>query len=267
MSTPPRIAIQVEHITQRFRLIHERPDTVRELFAKRLRGRSSVHDFEALKDVSFNVHEGEMLGIIGVNGSGKSTLLKVISGVYWPSAGQVKVTGRLASLLELGSGMHPELTGRENILLNGLLMGYSKKQMKQREERIIEFADIGEFIDVPLKQYSSGMYARLAFSVATEVDPDILIIDEILSVGDANFQAKSFKRMMDFRDSGKTILFVTHSMGQVMQYCDRAILLESGRLVLDGSPEEVVERYAPGTVASASALAAATEKYLASVQH
>ncbi|MBV9264917.1 MAG: ABC transporter ATP-binding protein [Acidobacteriaceae bacterium] len=219
-----------------------------------------------MKDVSFEVHHGEMLGVVGVNGSGKSTLLKVVSGVYAPSAGKVEVNGRLASLLELGSGMHPELTGRENIILNGLLMGYSKKQMKAREQRIIDFADIGEFIDVPLKQYSSGMYARLAFSVATEVDPDILVVDEILSVGDANFAAKSFKRMMDFRDSGKTILFVTHSMQQVLQYCDRAILLEAGRLVIDGAPEEVIERYAPGTLASTSALASASEKYLASLR-
>src|SRR4051812_32061876 len=172
--------IQVENVSQRFRVIRERPDTVRELFAKFLRKDANIHEFEAVGGVSFSVAAGEMVGIMGRNGSGKSTLLKIVAGGYRPSLGGVKVQGTVAPLLELGAGFHHELTGRENILLNGLLMGYSKADMVEREQRIIDFAEIEEFIDVPVKQYSSGMYMRLAFSVATEVDPDILLIDEIL---------------------------------------------------------------------------------------
>src|SRR5208282_427753 len=202
------IVIRLQGITQRFRVIQERRDTLRELFTKFLRHQSSYHDFDAVKNVSFEVPKGQMLGLIGRNGSGKSTLLKIIAGVYRPTAGQVQVTGSLAPLIELGAGFHHELTGRENILLNGLLMGYSKRQMQEREERIIDFAEIGDFIDAPVKQYSSGMYMRLAFSVATEIDPDILLIDEILAVGDMPFQQKCFERIRSFRRAGKTIIFV-----------------------------------------------------------
>lgn len=237
------VAIRVEHVTQKFRVIHERPDTLRELFAKFFRHTVQYHDFDAVKNVSFAINEGEMVGIIGRNGSGKSSLLKIIAGVYRPTAGRVEVRGTVAPLLELGAGMHPELTGRENILLNGLLMGYSKRQMQAREESIIEFAEIGDFIDAPMKQYSSGMYTRLAFAVATEVDPNILIMDEILAVGDTAFQAKCFQRIQRFREAGKTILLVTHSMSQVVEYCDRAILLDRGCVVFDGLPEEAVEIY------------------------
>jgi ABC-type polysaccharide/polyol phosphate transport system ATPase subunit len=242
--------IRVENLTQRFRVIHERPDTLRELFIKRFRSSSNIENFEALKDVSFNVYHGEMLAVVGANGSGKSTLLKAISGVYRPSAGRVHVEGTLASLLELGAGFHPELTGRENILLNGLLLGFSRKQMRQREGKIVEFSEIGDFIDVPVKQYSSGMYMRLAFSVATEVDPDVLVVDEILAVGDMPFQAKCFERLENFRRAGKTILFVSHSATQVLKYCDRAILLEQGKLVMDDTPAKVIEVYSPGALAS-----------------
>lgn len=245
--------IRVENLTQRFRVIHERPDTLRELFVKRFRSASNVENFEALKNVTFNVYHGEMLAVMGANGSGKSTLLKAISGVYRPSSGTVHVEGTLASLLELGAGFHPELTGRENIMLNGLILGFTRKQMKEREAKIIEFSEIGDFIDVPVKQYSSGMYMRLAFSVATEVDPDILVVDEILAVGDAPFQAKCFARLDNFRRAGKTILFVTHSAVQVQKYCDRAILLEHGRLVMDDTPERVIEYYSPGALAEAAA--------------
>lgn len=237
------ISIKVENVSQRFRVIHERPDTLRELFSKFFRHTSNFHDFEAVKNVSFDVHEGEMVGIIGRNGSGKSTLLKIIAGVYRPSAGRVQVNGTIAPLIELGAGFHGELTGRENILLNGLLLGYSKREMLEREQSIIGFADIGEFIDAPVKQYSSGMYTRLAFAVATEVDPDILVIDEILAVGDLPFQMKCFDRLQRFRASGKTILFVSHTMGQIVELCDRAILLDKGNMVADGHPEEVAELY------------------------
>ena len=237
------IAIRVANVTQKFRLIHERPDTLRELFSKFFRHTASFHDFEAVKDVSFEVPKGQMLGIIGRNGSGKSTLLKLIAGVYRPTRGKVQVQGTLAPLIELGAGFHHELTGRENILINGLLMGYSKREMMEREQSIIDFAEIGEFIDAPVKQYSSGMYMRLAFAVATEVNPQILLIDEILAVGDTGFQRKCFERIQAFRRSDKTILLVTHEMQQVLQFCDRAIYIDQGRVVADGHPREVVGVY------------------------
>lgn len=236
-------AIIVENVTQRFRVIQERPDTLRELFSKFFRHDSKVHDFNAVKNISFSVARGEMLGLVGRNGSGKSTLLKIIAGVYKPTAGRVHLNGTIAPLLELGAGFHLELTGRENIMLNGLLLGFSKREMHERERAIIEFADIGDFIDAPVKQYSSGMYTRLAFSIATSVDPDILVLDEILAVGDAGFQKKCFDRLERFRASGKTILLVTHSMAQVKDYCDRAILLDQGNMLADGQPREVIELY------------------------
>jgi lipopolysaccharide transport system ATP-binding protein len=223
MSSP---VIRVQNVTQRFRLIQERPDSLRELFAKAFRHNAQYHDFDALQNVSFDVHEGEMVGIVGRNGSGKSTLLKVVAGVYKPSFGSVEVRGSLAPLIELG-----------------LLMVFSKREMQFREAGILEFAEIGDFIDAPVKQYSSGMYMRLAFAVATEVDPDILVVDEILAVGDEPFQRKCFERIERFRRSGKTILFVTHSMQQVVDHCDRAIYLDGGKVVVDGMPERVVDLY------------------------
>jgi ABC-type polysaccharide/polyol phosphate transport system ATPase subunit len=240
---PNRIAVKVEHVTQRFRVIHERPDTLREVFSKFGRHQAKFHDFDAVKDVLFDVPHTQTLGLIGRNGSGKSTLLKIIAGVYKPTSGRVHVEGTLAPLIELGAGFHPEMTGRENILLNGLLMGYSKDQMLEREDRIIEFAEIGEFIDAPVKQYSSGMHMRLAFAVATEVDPDILILDEILAVGDSAFQEKCFARIRKFRESGKTILMVSHSMQQIVKQCDRVVLLDHGTIIADGQPEDVAEFY------------------------
>jgi|ERR1700685_537895 len=237
------VPIRLEGVTQRYRVISERPDTIRELFSKFFRHKSSFHDFDALKDVTLSVAQGEMVGIMGRNGSGKSTLLKIIAGVYRPTAGRVEVNGTIAPLIELGAGFHHELTGRENILLNGLLLGYSKREMLARQESIIEFADIGDFIDAPVKQYSSGMYTRLAFSVATEVDPDILVVDEILAVGDLAFQAKCFDRLKRFREAGKTILLVTHSVDQVSKFCDRGIYLEKGQIMLDGDPEQAVQLY------------------------
>jgi ABC-type polysaccharide/polyol phosphate transport system ATPase subunit len=242
MNSSP-ISVHAENLTQRFRVIHERPDTLRELFAKFLRKPVKYHDFEAVNDVSFDVRQGEVVGFIGRNGSGKSTLLKIVAGVYRPTSGRVHVEGTIAPLIELGAGMHPELTGRENIILNGLLMGYSKNQMKEREERIIDFAEIGDFINAPVKQYSSGMYLRLAFSVATEVDPDVLILDEILAVGDFAFQQKCFDRMKSFREMGKTIIMVSHSVEQVINLCDRCILLDKGKMVFNGDPRRAVAIY------------------------
>jgi ABC-type polysaccharide/polyol phosphate transport system ATPase subunit len=233
----------LENVTQRFRVIHERPDTVRELFSRMLRHNASFHDFEAVKNASFEIHGGQAVGIIGRNGSGKSTLLKIIAGVYKPSVGNVEVHGSLAPLIELGAGFHHELTGRENILLNGLLMGYGKHEMLERQQSIIEFADIGEFIDAPVKQYSSGMYMRLAFAVATEVDPQILLVDEILAVGDIGFKEKCFERIRKFRESGKTILLVTHNMDNVKEHCERVILIDHGNILVDGNPDEAINEF------------------------
>ena len=235
--------IRVENVTQRFRVIHDRPDSVRALFSKFFRHTATYHDFDAVKNISLEIPEGHTVGLIGRNGSGKSTLLKIIAGVYQPTSGKVSVKGTLAPLIELGAGFHHELTGRENILLNGLLMGYSKREMLEREERIIEFAEIGDFIDAPVKQYSSGMYMRLAFAVATEIDPQILVIDEILAVGDSQFQQKCFDRIENFRCSGKTILLVSHAMPQIREHCDRAIYLEQGLIKADGTADEVVDAY------------------------
>lgn len=237
------VAIRLEGVTQRYRVISERPDTIRELFARFLRHKTSFHDFDALQNVSFSVRRGEVVGIIGRNGSGKSTTLKIVAGVYRPTAGRVEVNGTVAPLIELGAGFHPELTGRENILLNGLLMGYSKQEMLSRQESIVEFAGIGDFIDAPVKQYSSGMYLRLAFSVATEVDPDILVVDEILSVGDLVFQRKCYDRLKHFQAKGKTILLVTHSLPDVLSLCDRAIYLDRGRIIFNGPADEAVQLY------------------------
>jgi ABC-type polysaccharide/polyol phosphate transport system ATPase subunit len=235
--------IRLVNVTQRFRVIHERPDTVRELFSRFFRHNASFHDFEAVKNVSLEVPRGQTLGIIGRNGSGKSTLLKIIAGVYKPSNGTVEVNGTLAPLIELGAGFHHELTGRENILLNGLLMGYTKREMLERQQSIIDFADVGEFIDAPVKQYSSGMYMRLAFAVATEVDPQILLVDEILAVGDVGFQEKCFEKLRRFRNSGKTIILVTHNMDNVRQHCERAILIDHGSILVDGTPDEAVTEF------------------------
>lgn len=235
--------ILFEDVVQRFRVIQERHDTLREAFAKITQRRITYHEFDAVNHVSFQISKGEVVGIIGRNGSGKSTILKLVAGVYAPTSGRVAVHGSIAPLIELGAGFHHELTGRENILLNGLLLGLSRRQVQERETRIIEFAELGEFIDSPVKQYSSGMYMRLAFSVATEVDPDILIIDEILGVGDAGFREKCFQRIRQFRESGKTILMVSHDMGTLRSFCTHLLLIHQGKLVEEGHPEEVIRRY------------------------
>ncbi len=236
-------SIEFDNVVQRFRVIRERSDTLRELFAKITRRQTSYHDFLALKGVSFSVDSGEMLGIVGRNGSGKSTILKIIAGVYTPTSGRVEVHGKIAPLIELGAGFHHELTGRENILLNGLLLGLTRNQILEREPQIIEFAELGDFIDAPVKQYSSGMYMRLAFSVATEVDPDILLIDEILAVGDTRFQQKCMDRIRQFRAAGKTIVFVSHELNSIRELCDRVLLIHRGELLEDGLPSDVIARY------------------------
>ena len=235
--------IQLHNVVQRFRVIQERPDTLREVFTRVFNYRSHYRDFLALKGVSFEISEGEVVGIIGRNGSGKSTTLKIIAGVYRPTSGVVKIYGKVAPLIELGAGFHHELTGRENIVLNGLLLKLSRREIQAREQQIIDFAELGDFIDSPIKQYSNGMLMRLAFAVATEVNPDILLIDEILGVGDASFQEKCSARIEDFRRHGKTIVYVSHSAASVRQLCSRALLLHEGTLVAAGPTDQVLARY------------------------
>jgi ABC-type polysaccharide/polyol phosphate transport system ATPase subunit len=237
------VRIRFENVVQHFRVIRERPDTLREAFAHIFRNRTSYYNFDALKGISFTIRDGETVGIVGRNGSGKSTILKIIAGVYRPTAGKTTISGKVAALIELGAGFHPDLTGRENIVLNGLLLGLSKREIQQREQRITDFAELGEFIDSPVKQYSSGMYMRLGFSIATEVDPDILLIDEILAVGDAAFQQKCIARIDDFRRRGKSIVFVSHGTGNVRTICERALLIHEGLIAEDGPVDQVLARY------------------------
>jgi len=237
------IRIHFENIVQQLQVIRERPDSLREAFVRLFRRPNQYHAFNALDKVTFSVDNGEVLGIVGRNGSGKSTTLKIIAGIYRPTSGKLTVNGRVSALIELGAGFHPDLTGRENIVIDGLLLGLTRKQIREREQRIIDFAELGEFIDSPVKQYSSGMYMRLAFSVAVEVDPDILLIDEILSVGDEPFQEKCIKRIEEFRNRGKTIVFVSHAAGSIQLLCARAILLHEGKLMADGSPGQVLGKY------------------------
>ncbi len=235
------IAIQVENISKIYRLYKKQSDRIKESFS--FTGKKYHKEFSALSNVSFGVRKGEMVGIIGKNGAGKSTMLKIITGVLTPTSGSLKINGKISALLELGAGFNPEYTGIENAYLNGTMIGYTKEEMDVKIKDIIEFADIGDFINQPVKVYSSGMFARLAFAVAINVDPDILIVDEALSVGDAFFQAKCYKKMDELKKSGKTILFVSHDMGSIIKYCDRAIIIDEGKKVSEGSANEMVDVY------------------------
>ena len=243
------VAIRVEHLGKRYRIGHGggRPDTLRDTVAALFRrghgAGEAAGDLWALREVSFEIARGEVVGIIGRNGAGKSTLLKVVSRVIRPNRGRVWVRGHLAPLLELGAGFHPELTGRENVFLNGTLLGYTHAQMAARFDEITEFAEIGEFIDAPLRTYSSGMVVRLGFAVATSAQPDILIMDEVLSVGDEYFQEKCKARMAGFRRNGATILFVAHSMDLVRSMCKQAAWLDHGQIRALGPVEEVIAAY------------------------
>jgi len=211
---------------------------------RRLRGNAPPHErFWALKDISFDVAKGVSVGIIGRNGAGKSTLLKILSQVTRPTAGRVELEGRIGSLLEVGTGFHPELTGRENIFLNGVILGMSRAQIRARFDEIVAFSEIEQFLDTPVKRYSSGMYVRLAFSVAAHLEPEILVIDEVLAVGDARFQKKCVGKMEEVRKKGHTILFVSHNMQAIRSICDRAIWLDSGRVAFDGDPSNTIGRY------------------------
>ncbi|MBC7217952.1 MAG: ABC transporter ATP-binding protein [Candidatus Caldatribacterium sp.] len=239
-------AIVVDRVTKRFpKHLPRGYTTLKEallkghLFAQR----NSRQYVEALKEVSFSVPEGTVLGVIGPNGAGKSTLLRLIAGIYRPTSGKVVVNGRLSALLNLGLGFHPELTGRENIVIGGLAIGLSRREVMDRMEEIIEFAELRDFIDAPVRTYSSGMYMRLAFSVVVNVDPDILLLDEVLAVGDARFAEKSRAKIEEFKRRGKTILLVTHDLTTVESWCHQALWLERGRVRALGDPKQVVEAY------------------------
>ena len=234
-------AVRVEDVSKRFRLYHERNQTLKSAI---LRGKTSKHeDFWALKDISFDVVEGHTHGLIGSNGSGKSTLLKCLAKIYWPTSGSIEYRGRMASLLEVGSGFHLELSGRENIYLNGSILGMSKKEIDSKFEEIVNFSGVERFLDQPVKNYSSGMYVRLGFSIAINVDPDILVVDEVLSVGDEDFQRKSFAKFLDFKKRGKTVILVTHNMAVVEDICDSVTWINDGQMMKTGPAKEVVGDY------------------------
>ncbi len=235
------IAISVKNLTKIYHLYDKPVDRLKEAlnpFKKKYH-----HDFYALKDVSFEIKKGETVGIIGKNGAGKSTLLKIITGVLTPTSGEVQVNGKIASLLELGAGFNPEMTGVENIYLNGTIMGFSKEEMDDKIDAILEFADIGEFIHQPVKMYSSGMFARLAFSVAINVEPDVLIVDEALSVGDMNFQAKCMKKFKDLQGTGTTILLVSHDIGAILQFSSKVVFIVNGSIQFEGDPKIAIDQY------------------------
>ncbi len=233
--------IEFRRVSKHYRL-HD-GKTLREFLPLFVRGKGYVEPFYALRDVSFAIGRGETVGIIGRNGSGKSTTLKLIAGVTAPSAGDVLVAGRVSPLIELGAGFHPDLTGRENVFLNASILGLSRRTIAGRLDGIIDFAELWDFIDTPVKRYSSGMYMRLAFAVAVHSSPEILLVDEVLSVGDAHFQQKCLARMHEFKHNGTTIVVVSHSLDLIKNFCERAILIDTGHLVGEGSPGEMVDRY------------------------
>lgn len=235
--------IEVNRVTMRFRMVNDKIHSIKEYLINSICGKISYTEFEALKGVSFSVQEGEILGLIGHNGAGKSTLLKVISGILTPSEGSVTIHGNVVPMLELGSGFDMDLTGRENIFLNGSILGYSEKFLMEKYDEIVAFADLGDFINVPIRNYSSGMVARLAFSVAAVVTPEILIVDEILGVGDIDFQKKSYDRMMELMSGGTTVLLVSHSIEQIEKMCNRVVWIEHGVVQEIGDTSTVCAHY------------------------
>ena len=238
--------IKAENISIRYLMTYDRVKSIKEYLVQMIKGKIKYEEFWALKDVSFEVKKGEVLGIVGHNGAGKSTLLKVISGILKPTRGELNVNGTVVPMLELGSGFDFDLTGRENIFLNGAILGYSEKFLKEKYDEIVAFSELGKFIEVPLRNYSSGMVVRLAFSIATVVNPDILIVDEILAVGDAAFQEKSKKRMLELMGGGTTVLFVSHSLDQIREMCDRVLWLDHGQVKMYGDSQSVCDAYRIG---------------------
>lgn len=238
--------IQAKNVSMCYRMTYDRVQSIKEYLVQMLTRKIKYEEFWALRDVSFEVEEGEVLGIVGHNGAGKSTLLKVISGILKPTGGEISVNGTVVPMLELGSGFDFDLTGRENIFLNGAILGYSEVFLRDKFSEIVAFSELGQFIDVPLRNYSSGMVMRLAFSVATIVDPDILIVDEILAVGDAAFQEKSKRRMQKLMGGGTTVLLVSHNLAQIREMCDKVLWLDHGQSVMYGETQAVCDAYENG---------------------
>ena len=236
--------IEIINVSKKFRIWEDRSRDLKETTINFLRGKKrSFRDLWALKEINLKIEEGESVAFIGENGSGKSTLLKLLGGIYLPDRGKIETQGKISSLLELGVGFHSDLTGEENIFLNGSMLGFNRKEMKKKFEEIVNFSEIGDFIYSPIRTYSSGMVMRLAFSIAMCVDPDILLIDEVLSVGDEAFQKKCLNRLEKFKMAKKTVIIVSHALEAVRQFCDRAILLHEGQLIIDASPDVVIDKY------------------------
>ena len=235
--------ISLKGVSKKYLIQRGKEPTFKGAIMDWLKNRNPFTAFPALKDISFDVRKGETVGIIGENGSGKSTLLGLIAGIVKSSSGEIKVQGSVATLLELGAGFHGDLSGRENIYLNGSILGFSRTEMDEKYKAIVEFAELEKFINMPVKHYSSGMYVRLGFAIAVEVDPDILLIDEVLAVGDEHFQKKCLRRINDFQKKGKTILFVSHALELVEETCNRVILLEQGKIKMEGKPGDVLRLY------------------------
>ncbi len=238
------VAIKVTHVSKDFKLYYDKANTLKEkilFFSKKNRSKNNV--LHVLKDINIEIKKGESVALIGTNGSGKSTLLKLMNRIIYPTKGKITKEGKLTSLLELGAGFHDDFTGRENIYFNASIFGLTKEEIDKKLDQIIEFSELEEFIDNPVRTYSSGMYMRLAFSVAINVEADILLIDEILAVGDQHFQDKCFNKLIELKNAGKTIVIVTHSMDQVRRFCDRAIWLYEGEVHRDGQVKEVLEEY------------------------
>ena len=235
--------IKVEHVSMKFRMANDKVMSLKEFLVAVLKRRLTYEEFQVLDDISFEVKKGEVVGIIGKNGAGKSTLLKIIAGVMKPTSGKVTANGNIVPMLELGSGFDPELNGRENIFLNGAILGYSQEFLQEKYDEILEFSELGQFIDMPIRNYSSGMMMRLAFSIATVVQPEILIVDEILAVGDEGFQNKSKARMMELMSGGTTVLFVSHSIDQIEEMCDRVVWLEDHKIKMLDVANVVCDEY------------------------
>ena len=238
-----KTAIEVDNVSMKFNLSREKVDSLKDYIFKTIKREIQYNEFWALKNVSFSVEKGDRVGILGLNGAGISTLLKVISGVFKPTEGHVDKHGKMVPLLELGAGFDPQYTGKENIYLYGAMLGYTKKFIDSKYDEIVEFSELQKFMDVPVKNYSSGMKSRLGFSIATVVEPKILILDEVLSVGDAKFRKKSEKKIMSMFDSGVTVLFVSHSLEQVQRLCNKAMILEKGKLIAYGDIDPISEQY------------------------
>ena len=239
--------IEVENVTMKFRMSDEPLNSLKEVFTTAVKGKLRFNEFLALDHVSFALEKGKTLGLIGKNGAGKSTTLKLISGILKPTEGTIRTYGNIVPMLELGAGFDLELTGKENIYLNGAILGYSKEYLESKYDEIVDFAEIREFIDMPIRNYSSGMMARLAFSIASVVQPEILIVDEILAVGDVAFQEKSFNRMKELMSGGATVLFVSHDLEKIEEMCDKVIWLDHGKVVMFGDTDEVCSAYRKAT--------------------